>query len=72
MTWHVLTLEYASWCCCRAVGTSMTMVLRTMSHRSSGLSVSLNSALEALTFGDCSSINLLACCENVCLNLILN
>ena len=48
----------------------MTMKLRTMSHRSSGLSMSLNSTLETFTFGDCGCINLIACCEDVSFNFI--
>ena len=48
----------------------MTMEFGTMSHRSSVLSKSLNSALESFTFGDCSCIDLIACCEDVCFDLI--
>ena len=47
----------------------MTMELGTMSHRSSVLSKSLDCALEALTFGDCGSVYLIACSEDVSFDL---
>ena len=50
----------------------MTMELGTVSHRSSGLSVSLNSTLETFTFGDCGYVDLIACSEDVCFDFVLN
>src|SRR5699024_7761764 len=64
-TWHLLTFEYFIWTCCGTIGTCMTMELRTMSHRSCGLYVSLNRTLEAFTFGNCSCINLISSCKNI-------
>ena len=43
----------------------MTMEFRTMSHRSSVLTKSLDRTLEALTFADCSSVDSVASCEDV-------
>ena len=48
----------------------MTMVLGTMSHRSAGLAVSLDSALESFSLGNSSCINLVACSEDISFNLI--
>ena len=67
---HLLALEYLARIGAGAVGTSMTVELGTVSHGSSVLSVSLDGALEALTFGDGRHINLVACGEDVCLNLL--
>ena len=50
----------------------MTMELGTVSHRSSVLAVSLDGALETFTFGNSSCINLIACCEDVCLDFVFN
>ena len=46
------------------------MELGTMSHRSSVLTESLDCALESLTFGNSSCIDLVACCEDVSLDLL--
>ena len=48
----------------------MTMEFRTMSHRSSALSKSLNSALETFTFGDSSCINLIASSEDISFDFV--
>ena len=46
------------------------MELGTMCHRSSVLSISLDGALEAFTLGNSGCVNLIACREDVSLNLI--
>ena len=48
----------------------MTMELRTMCHWTSVLAVPLDRALESLTFGDCRSIDLVACLEDICLDFL--
>ena len=48
----------------------MTVELGTVAHRSSVLSESLDCALEAFTFGNCSSVDLVAFCEDVSLDLV--
>ena len=48
----------------------MTMELGAVSHRSSVLSVTLDGALEAFTFGDRGCVYLVACCEDISLDLI--
>ena len=48
----------------------MTVELGTVSHGSSGLAISLDSALEAFTFGNSGSVDLVALGEDVCLNLV--
>ena len=70
VAWHSLALEYAAWCCSGTVGTLMAMELGTMCHRSSVLSISLDGALEAFTLGNSGCVNLIACREDVSLNLI--
>ena len=55
-----------------AVGTCMTMIFRTVSHRSSELAMSLDGALEAFTFGNCSSIDMISCCKDISLDLLSN
>ena len=47
----------------------MTMEFGTVHHRSSVLTKSLNSTLEAFSFADCRSINLVSCCKDISLNL---
>ena len=69
MSRHSLALEYTARGGTCTIGTLMTMELGTMSHRSSVLSKSLDCALEALTFGDCRSIYLIACSEDVSFDL---
>ena len=49
----------------------MTMILGTVSHRSSGLAMSLDRALEAFSLGNSGSIYLVASCEHVSLDLLL-
>ena len=65
MSWHVFSFEYFARIGASTVGTCMTMIFGTVSHRSSGLSMSLDSSLEAFTFGDCSSIDVISCCKDV-------
>ena len=50
----------------------MTMEFGTVCHRSSVLAMSLDSALKALTFGDGSRVNLVACSKDIRLDLVLN
>ena len=45
------------------------MEFGTMLHRSSVLTKSLDRTLETFTFGNCGSINLVACCEDISFNL---
>ena len=46
------------------------MELGTVSHRTSVLSQSLDSALESFTFGNCSSVDLVAFCKDISLDHI--
>ena len=48
----------------------MTVEFRTMSHRSSALSKSLNSALETFTFGDSSCVYLIASSEDISFDFV--
>ena len=70
MSWHSFALEYAAWSGCGTVGTLMTMELGAVSHRSSVLAISLDSTLESFTLGHSCNINLIACCEDFCLDFI--
>ena len=70
MSWHSFALEYAAWSGCGTVGTLMTMELGAVSHRSSVLAISLDSTLESFTLGNSCNINLIACCEDFCLDFI--
>src|SRR5699024_146422 len=69
---HLLTLEYLAGIRCSAVGTCMTMVFGTVSHGSSGLSVSLDRALETFTFGDCSCVDVIACSKDISFDFLSN
>ena len=71
MARHLFALEYLTRVRTCTIGTCMTMVLGTMSHRSAGLAVSLDSALESFSLGNSSCINLVACSEDISFNLIL-
>ena len=46
------------------------MELGTVSHRTSVLSQSLDSALESFSFGNCSSVDLVALCKDISLDHI--
>ena len=48
----------------------MTMVFGTMSHRSSGLTVSLDGTLESFTFACCSSVDFIACAKDIGLDFL--
>ena len=63
-------IKYPAWRRTRTVRTLMTVEFGTMRHRSSVLTVSLNRALESFSFGNSRCINLIACCEDICFNLI--
>ena len=52
------------------VGTSMTMIFGAVSHRSSGLSMSLDSTLETFTFGNSSYIDVIAVCKDISFNFL--
>ena len=72
VTWHMFSFENLARIGASAVGTCMTMIFRTVSHRSSGLAMSLDGALEAFTFGNCSSIDVISCCKDVSLDFLSN
>ena len=71
VTRHLLALEYLAGIGTCTVGTGMTMIFGTVGHRSSGLTVTLDGALESFTFGNSRGIDLVAFCEDVGLDLIL-
>ena len=70
LSWHFFTFEYFTWVRCSTVRTCMTMVFRTVSHRSSGLSMSFDCALETFTFADCSCVNFVSCCKNIAFDFL--
>ena len=70
VTGHSLALVDSARIRRRSVGTLMTVELGTVAHGSSVLSQSLDSALEAFTFCNCSDIDLVAFCEDVSLDLV--
>ena len=53
-----------------SVGTLVTVELGAVAHRSSVLSESLDRALEAFTLCNCSSVDLVALCEDISLDLV--
>src|SRR5699024_10455861 len=67
---HLLALEYFTRIRCSTVGTSMTMELGTVCHRSSALAVTLDRALEAFTFGNRRCIYMISCCKDISLDLL--
>ena len=70
MSGHSFALEDSAGIGRRSVGTLVTVELGAVAHRSSVLSESLDCALEAFTFGNCSCIDLVAFCEDVSLDLV--
>ncbi len=70
VTRHVFSFEYFTRIGASTIGTSMTMIFGAVSHRSSGLSMSLDSTLETFTFGDCSCIDVIAVCKDVSFNFL--
>ena len=70
MSRHSFALEYTARCRTGTIGTLMTMEFRTVSHRSSMLTKSLNSALESFTFRNCSCVYMIAFCKDICFDFI--
>ena len=62
---HTFALEYLTGRGAGAIGTLMAMELGTVCHRSSVLTVSLDRALESLTFGDRRRVHSVASLEDV-------
>ncbi len=70
MTCHVFSFEYLARIRTSTIGTCVAVIFGTVSHRSSGLTMSLDCSLEAFTFGNSCCINVIAVCKDISFNFL--